>query len=441
MVDKKDLFKEAYDNGNADFKRYVDFAVGKRILQREKGAYYERHHLFPRALYPELVKDKRFLITLKPEDHIRAHYLLYRAFPNEASVIYAFNMMLKRGDKSKLFQFSKSELETIFESDDVCIEYTEFRKKVVDILRDAHTGLKATDETKAKLSALNKGKINVRIPEGEVLRVSVDDPRLKSGEFVYAICGRSHTEETKRKMSENGIKGRICVHDENGVIKYVSEEETKNYTVGYTEERKQKLSDAATDLFFYVNETTGETKRIKKGEPVPEGFIRKRVKCGKFVGFDTINENIRVFDIKDKAQRMVPRTAVDFRRHILLPLADNAKNNYLVFNGFVFVDIEALTDYLLDIGITIRQPYSRNLGLLIKNIDEIIVFTTKVDRKYGDESDIHFENRKAIARRIQETQTTLRQLLPDLKVVNILDLEYGAYVLKHSKQKVAKYGR
>ena len=419
-----------------ELKRYMEFVI-KNAMPKNCGVYCERHHLFPRSLYPQFEKAKWNIFRLKAEDHLRAHYYLYKALPNNVDMVYAFNMMLNRADKGKNFTFSKTQIDKIFESEDVDREYAEFRQYVAKAISKANKGRKPSEEARAKMSEKSKGKVSVKDIEGNKFRVAVDDERLKTGELIYNSCGHKCSDETKRKMSENGIKGRVCVHNENGEILFVSEEEAGKYERGLTEERKKILSDAATDFYFYTNEETGKTIRVKKGEEVPVGYVRKREKRGGFVGFDAINKNVRAYDIKERKIVMIPKKGIDFQRYIIQPPTKLEDVNYIKINGVVFIAIQDLCNYLLGCGITISQPYSQNYGLLLKHLDDMIIFS-KATRPYKNEVTEHLQMRKKILVEIHKQQKKLRELLP-LQVVNIQDLVYGQNVLYVSEEKVKKY--
>ena len=419
-----------------ELKRYMEFVIKNKITKRED-PHGEKHHLFPRALYPQFEKAKWNQFYLRATDHIRAHYYLYKALPNNVKVLFALNMMLNRGDKEKNFTFSKTQIDTMFESGDVEREYAEFRQKVSKIISKTNKGRKRSEEVKQHQSEQMRGLMTVRDKDGNTYFVEHDDPRVLSGEFVHICVGRKHTEETKRKMSENGIKGKVCVHNENGDILFVSEEEAGNYSLGFSEERKKICSNAATDFYFYTNEETGKTIRVKKGEEVPVGYVRKREKRGGFVGFDDINKTVRAYDIKERKIVMIPKKGIDFQRYIIQPPTKLEDVNYIKINGVVFIAVQDLYHYLLGCGVTICQPYTKNYSLLISHLDDIVIFpkTTAIGK---NEARGHYEKRKMILSEIHKQAKRLGDLLP-LQVVNIQDLVYGQNVLYVSEEKVKKY--
>ena len=414
----------------------MEFVINNKVTKGED-LHGEKHHLFPRALYPQFKKAKWNQFYLRAADHIRAHYYLYKALPNNVKVLFALNMMLNRGDKGKNFTFSKTQIDKMFESGDVEREYAEFRQKVSKIISKTNKGRKRSEEVKQHQYEQMRGLMTVRDKDGNTYFVEHDDPRVLSGEFVHICVGRKHTEETKRKMSENGIKGKVCVHNENGDILFVSEEEAGNYSLGFSEERKKICSNAATDFYFYTNEETGKTIRVKKGEEVPVGYVRKREKRGGFVGLDDFNKTVRAYDIKERKSVMMPKKGIDFQRYIIQPPTKLEDVNYIKINGVVFIAVQDLYHYLLGCGVTICQPYTKNYSLLISHLDDIVIFpkTTVIGK---NEARGHYEKRKMILNEIHKQAKRLGDLLP-LQVVNIQDLVYGQNVLYVSEEKVKKY--
>lgn len=405
-----------------ELKRYMEFVINS-AMPKKCGLYCERHHLFPVLLYPQFEKAKWNIFRLKAEDHLRAHYYLYRALPNNRNAIFSLNMMLNRGDRSKNFTFSKTQLDAMFETGNVEHEYSEFRQKVSKIISDTNKGRKRSEEEKQRQSEQMRGLMTVRDKDGNTYFVKHNDPRVLSGEFVHICVGRKHTEETKRKMSENGIKGRICVHNEQGEILYVPEEESYNYERGYTVEQKKIRSNASSDFYFYTNEEMGKTIRVKKGDEVPVGYIRKREKRGGFVGFDDINKNVRAYDIKEHKFAMIPKQGVDFQRYIIQPPTKLDEVNYLKINGVVYIMVQDLYHHLLGCGVTICQPYTKNYRLFISHLDDMVIFppTTTIGKTELRE---HYQKRKQILSEIHNQNKKLSDLIP-LQVVNIQDLVYG----------------
>jgi len=54
-----------------------------------KDCYTERHHILPKALFPELKNEGWNIVSLTAENHFLAHYYLYLMFPNNPKIVYA----------------------------------------------------------------------------------------------------------------------------------------------------------------------------------------------------------------------------------------------------------------------------------------------------------------------------------------------------------------
>jgi len=90
--------------------------------------------------------------------------------------------------------------------------------------------------------------------------------------------GSKHSEETRKKMSENGIKGRLKYHNGKDII-FIKENEIipEGFIPGELPEKAVKASNKMKKKRSYYNPVTKECIRIE-GEP-PHGFIKGR---GKF---------------------------------------------------------------------------------------------------------------------------------------------------------------
>ena len=43
--------------------------------------YYEAHHILPRCLFPEFIKDTENIVLLTAREHFLAHKMLFNAIP------------------------------------------------------------------------------------------------------------------------------------------------------------------------------------------------------------------------------------------------------------------------------------------------------------------------------------------------------------------------
>lgn len=190
-----------------EYNRIIEFRKANPL---PKDQYGEKHHIKPKSIYPELVKDKDNIVILSAQEHFLAHYHLWKAYKDELhdkvntkKMCYAFHRMKKQ----------------LFKSDDMesmAKLYEECRKEFSKLRSNMRKGKSLSPETKKKLSQLNKGKNNAMYghsvtefmtPEREnKWRQSLANRNL-SGKN-NGMYGRHHTEESRKKMSEKkkGIK-------------------------------------------------------------------------------------------------------------------------------------------------------------------------------------------------------------------------------------------
>lgn len=207
--------------------------------------------------------------------------MLWKVFCKNIKLTYAFNIMLSRTHNNKKYHF--------------------FRSYISELISKINKGRKLTDENKKLLSILNKNKVNMRnIYNGNVLRLDKNDPLFYSGEYINALIGHKHSVETKKLMSQNGIKGKMA-YTNGKETKFLYEPKNDFNQKGWDKQTCKKVSESVKNMIWIYNEKTGIQKRIKFDEHIPEGFIRYRIKKGKFKGGSQINDKyIKVLDLRDK---------------------------------------------------------------------------------------------------------------------------------------------
>jgi hypothetical protein len=83
--------------------RYVSFIEGCQKVNEDYTGYTEKHHICPQAkdLFPEYKSLKKHpwnCAILTPRQHFIAHHLLWKAYPEMKSMIYAFFIMSHTND-------------------------------------------------------------------------------------------------------------------------------------------------------------------------------------------------------------------------------------------------------------------------------------------------------------------------------------------------------
>ena len=136
--------------------KYITFISRCQAKNRSYTEYTERHHICPRAMFPEFTSFSEFpwnCVKLTVRQHFIAHLLLYKAYPgvkSQAQTIYYMNSMSSRKINSKLY---------------------------------ANLKLEAIETS--------KGKVPVKDSNNSTFRVEVTDPRFLSGELVAFSKGKA----------------------------------------------------------------------------------------------------------------------------------------------------------------------------------------------------------------------------------------------------------
>ena len=98
----------------AAIEKYVDFCAANVVT--DTSVTIEKHHVITRKLMPRLIKDENNLVRLTPAAHLKAHYLLALAMPNDKRVVLAFHFMCnikgkERWQNLKADGYSDAEIE------------------------------------------------------------------------------------------------------------------------------------------------------------------------------------------------------------------------------------------------------------------------------------------------------------------------------------------
>ena len=233
------------------YKRYMKLIEHMKNNPPEEG---EQHHIIPKCIGGS--NDEDNIVLLGYRQHFIAHYMLAKAYPEHPKLWYAFNQMKRVCEgRSVLYEAARKYISWVIAND---------KERSLKISL-AHKGKKLSYETRMKLSEGRMGEKNWRY-------------------------NTNHTEETKRKMSENGIKGKsIYHHTKTGKNIYLSEDEEvpDGYEKGAGWLFGNKAKNRKYSMKWWHNPDTKEQVRLGHDETGPIGFVKGRLPlpktecCGK----------------------------------------------------------------------------------------------------------------------------------------------------------------
>lgn len=164
--------------------RYIKFISHR--LEREQNFKGHRHHILPRSLFPEFIKEDWNLVLLTEREHYIAHLLLHKSLPYSHEMRYAIWCMAITS-KGKI---SSKEYESLA---------SEVFKNTTNAIVEGIPRKISLDEFKTgKYQHINKNRVDAFDPKvGRRIKVDRDDPRLISGEIYPKVS------DTSREASKN----------------------------------------------------------------------------------------------------------------------------------------------------------------------------------------------------------------------------------------------
>lgn len=251
----------------------------------------ERHHIIPKCVGGTDVRNN--IIVLTPREHYLCHWMLAKFYGGK--LWFAFNQMKRiiKGD------IKKSSL------------YSLARKYVSEQIRSTNTGKIRDEKFCNDVSKRTKNTVVVKESEtsNSYFRVSVFDDEYLNGNLMCYRVGFTHTENTKKKISENGTKGTQGYRNTlTGEKVYLKQKPTEQHFIEgiLNDDEKDILRKRFTNNKFYTNKNTKEVIRLKDKD-VPDGFIVGRPIEHMISGLNIMNDpNYRmIYNIKEKSNRYV----------------------------------------------------------------------------------------------------------------------------------------
>lgn len=201
--------------------------------------YYEKHHILPRSLYKDFIKEPANIVLLTAREHYLAHKYLAAMFPN-TNLVFAFWRLStdKKGRHITIDEYEEARLLVAKKTKEINTGKKQ-TPEAIEKARLARLGGKHTAETKAKISKAHKGR-----KLSEATRKKISKAKVGKPAHEWTEASRQQLSE-QRKGQGNPMFGK-------NVKDYMSEEAYEQY--------KQKLSAAL--LGHKVSEET----RRKIGE-------------------------------------------------------------------------------------------------------------------------------------------------------------------------------
>lgn len=160
------------------YNQLVDKGLKRGLNKKKLEGYYEKHHILPKCLGGQNRKDNYVLLTYR--EHIIAHMLLQKMYPNNRELIWAVRMMLKKTGNREISIVSSKTLE----------EYRILCAESYKGENNPRYGIHLSEETRKKISESHKGMKYEPISE---------ETRRKMSE---ARVGMNFSEEHKKNISE-----------------------------------------------------------------------------------------------------------------------------------------------------------------------------------------------------------------------------------------------
>lgn len=244
-----------------DYQKHYNLLIN-RARTRVLTTYTERHHIIPDCFYMDSSRrntknsgfighlegdsnDPSNIVCLTPEEHYLAHQLLVKIYPDNLALTFAAKMMANTRPGNKMYGWLRR-------------AHAEAMKNLPESTRlkfsELHKGKIVSEETRLKMSMTKKKRNAIRrklIADGIIPKPT---PRIFS-----------HSEETKQKISiASKLKfpnGPFCGRTHSEESKRKIGESCSGYN--HTEETKQLLSEMRTGennpMFGTVGTMTGRT--------------------------------------------------------------------------------------------------------------------------------------------------------------------------------------
>lgn len=190
----KENNRKWYEN---TYNKLIEKGKKRGLLKKSLDYYTEIHHIIPRCMGGK--DDSSNLVLLTFKEHVIAHRLLTKIYPNERKLFAAVSFL------TSVDKFSDTKIKISLR------ELDEIRKKSIDYLREINTGSnnpmfgkKISEEHKKILSEVNKRKrseeTRKRMSEAQKGKKATEEVRKKLSKIHKGM--KVHSEERKKFLSE-----------------------------------------------------------------------------------------------------------------------------------------------------------------------------------------------------------------------------------------------
>ena len=158
-----------YEVNSHYWKRYLKFIESCRY---EHSKYVERHHIYPRSMFPQKADEPGNLIPLSAREHFLAHWMLHKAFGGKMTNAFMY-MKSSGSDNDRYWNLNAK-------------SYDLLRASFARMWSAAKTGKPMSEEAKRNMS---KGRTGIPLSKAH-------------GEAIgRGNTGRIVSEETRQKIS------------------------------------------------------------------------------------------------------------------------------------------------------------------------------------------------------------------------------------------------
>jgi len=137
--------------------------------------YTERHHWYPKSLYPEYSKEDWNIVRLTAKEHYLSHYLLHKMLPSCSKMSYAFWRMSNTNNQGKRHIPNGRSFEVARKANAVAMSELHtgrtHSEEVKEKISRAMVGRVHSEETRAKMSKAHKGKVLTKPPRARPVNI------------------------------------------------------------------------------------------------------------------------------------------------------------------------------------------------------------------------------------------------------------------------------